>query len=558
MCGMRIKTATTINELMQAKDIITLLLKQPGIRPENRDAFFQPKKPNELSLPEVGLSEAAFEKAYKRILKALRNKESVVVYTDYDVDGITGGAILWQTLHELGLDVMPYIPDRKTEGYGFSHHGVQKILQEFKPTLVISVDHGISGEEYIKELKKSGVDVIVCDHHVKLLGDPKSAYAIMYSKLICGAGVSYFFSKEIAKRHKLLEQDFEHDFIVLAGIGTISDIMPLSGPSRSLAYYGLQYMKSVRNIGLKELLFGSGLDGKEKYSTYDVGFIIGPRINAAGRMGDAMDALRLLCSKSPEKVKTLVAVLQSKNSLRQSKVEEQLKIAQECLLGHETDKILFVHSPNFEEGTAGLVAAKLMEKYYRPVLVAAENDGFLKGSARSIAGVDVTDLFKTVSTTLESYGGHERAGGFLLKKDQIEAFSVAITKYADQYITEKVLDRAILVDVATPLFNCTLDLAHELQLLEPFGAANEEPQFLTDRVSLNFPRLVGKKQNHLQCTVSDATSKQPLKAIFFNGAQKLELIMSGTPLSVLFTLGIDSWREEQVAIHIRDVFPVAS
>lgn len=558
MGGMQIKIASTLSQLTQAKDIIALLLKERGIDPTSAESFFKPTKPDELSLSEVGLSLAEFEKAYERLQQALKKQESVVVYTDYDVDGITGGAILWQTLHEIGFKAMPYIPDRKTEGYGFSRSGIDKIMKEYNPTVVISVDHGISGEEHIKTLQSMGVDVIVCDHHVKLLGDPESAYAIMYSKQICGAGVSYFFSKEIARRHKVFEHFFEHDFIVLAGIGTISDIMPLVGPSRSLAYYGLKYMKSVQSIGLKELMIGAKIQGKEKYSAYDVGFVIGPRINAAGRMGDAMDALRLLCSKNVEKAKALATVLQSKNSLRQSKVEEQLSIAHGCLAGHEEDRIIFVHSPLFEEGTAGLVAAKLMEKYYRPVLVAVESDGHLKGSARSIEGVDVTDIFKSVSGLLESYGGHERAGGFLLLKENIEALREALQKYGKKKISANTLERSITADLATPLHNITLELAKELQHLEPFGVANEEPVFLTRSAVLQFPRLVGKNQNHLQCSVLDATSRKPIKAIFFNGVKQMELITKGEPLDVLYTVGIDSWRDEQVAIHIKDVFPVAT
>jgi len=276
--------------------LVDLILKNRKI--ENVEEFLNPKNPLNISLSDFNFSfKNEFQKSLA-ILKAVKEKnQMVVVYTDYDADGITGGAILWETLYLLGFKVMPYVPNRKTEGYGFSLFGIDNVIKKFNPALIISVDHGITKVKEVEYAKKKGIKIIITDHHLKGEILPK-ADAIFHIPTLSGAGVSYFFSKEIYKnfeknvgnRHAclLLQNNFSSDYLVLASIGTVADLVPLIGPSRSLVKYGLENFSKTRRVGIKHILKEAGIEDR-KISPYEIGFIIAPRINAVGRLKDATD-----------------------------------------------------------------------------------------------------------------------------------------------------------------------------------------------------------------------------------------------------------------------------
>ncbi|MEK9179463.1 MAG: DHH family phosphoesterase, partial [Patescibacteria group bacterium] len=383
---MKLTIKETVHEKTTPEEIIALILNNRGIGKSNKEDFLHPQNPSNYTLKDVGINGKDFDKAFIRLQKAHKEREKVVVYADYDVDGITGGTILWTTLHELGFNVSPHVSYRGTEGYGFSTQSVERLKKDFSPKIIMTVDHGITGEPFIKALNKEGIDVIVLDHHLAVHGLPKSVYALLYTRVLCGSGVSYFVSREIAKKfpsNEKLKSYFEIDFPVLAGIGTIADIVPLIGPSRALASFALKNISKTTLVGFQSLLKRTGLAEKNSHTSYDVGFIIGPRINAAGRMGDALDSLRLLCTTDAVRANNLLGKIETYNKDRQKQVIDHLKLAEKIAENQSESKILFIASEKFEEGTVGLLAAKLTEKYYRPTLVGVIKKGIIKGSARS-------------------------------------------------------------------------------------------------------------------------------------------------------------------------------
>ncbi|MEK9169983.1 MAG: DHH family phosphoesterase, partial [Patescibacteria group bacterium] len=293
--------------------IVNLILKSRNIK--DLDQFLNPPSPLTRTLNDFGPYKKSFEKVMK-ILKDIKEKnQMIVVYTDYDADGITGGAILWETLYLLGFKVMPYVPHRKLEGYGFSNIGIDNVKKQFDPALIISVDHGITKVEEIKYAAKLGIKIIVTDHHLK--GDKiPNAEAVFHIPALSGSGVAYFFAKEIfdalktpaveersgktAGVNSSLANNFTTDYLALASIGTIADLVPLTGPSRSLVKYGLETFPKIKRFGIKHILKQAGIQDK-KITPYEVGFMIAPRINAIGRLEHAIDALRLLCTNDEKK-----------------------------------------------------------------------------------------------------------------------------------------------------------------------------------------------------------------------------------------------------------------
>lgn len=552
-----------------AEDIITALLEKRKIERFDRDSFFSPKEPSSYSLiSDLKVKDNQFKIAVKRLKQAFENQESVVVYGDYDVDGISSSAIIWQSLNNLGFKIMPYLPDRKKEGYGFSIIGIENIFHKYKPKLVITVDHGINSEKYLKLIKTKGADVIIIDHHLKNKTEPESGTAIIYSKKVCATALAYFFIKEFIvgelKKNfwkglandlvEKISRKINQDFMVLAGIATITDIMPLINISRSLAFHALKNITKVENVGLRELLTKTGLITKNKHSSYDIGFIIGPRINAAGRIGDPLDALRLLCTESQTQAKLLSLNLEGKNIDRQEKLQAHLKLAEELVSKQLGNSCFVICSNKFEEGIVGLLAAKLLDKYYRPVLCGVIVDGQIKGSARSVGEIDIVKVFEENSDLLISYGGHKKAAGFVLESKNIDKFILNINKTVKKKLKNKELVKTIDIDCETILSNLNLTLAKEVERFGPFGVENPEPLFLSKDVTIVSQRTVGKTGQHVQLILRDLGLKQEIKAVFFKGTEALLKLVDQKTFSIVYQLGVDAWREEKLNLIIKEIF----
>ena len=549
------------------QEIVTLLLESRNIK--DLDEFLSPPSPLLLTLKDFGSYERPFKKVIK-ILKEIKEKnQMIVVYTDYDADGITGGAILWETLHLLGFKVMPYVPNRKLEGYGFSKIGIDNVKSKYDPALIISVDHGITKVDEIKYAKKLGIKIVVTDHHLKGDKIPESSEAIFHIPALSGSGVSYFFAKEIfnsfstsaveersgktAEVYKVLANNFITDYAALASIGTIADLVPLVGPSRSLVKYGLENFNKVKRFGIKHILKQAGIADK-KISPYEVGFMIAPRINAIGRLEHAIDALRLLCTNDEKKAYDLSHKIGNINVERQELVERSVKeakimLAKTSAVKNQQDKeqtsevnimakIIILVSDHWNEGIIGLIASKIAEEFYRPTLVLTKTDIGYKGSARSIPSFHITDFLRSLKKNLIDAGGHKQAAGFTLTKEQLPIFVTAAFKLANKLIKDKDLERKIEADLKIPLVKINLSLVKSLEILEPFGMGNPRPTFYSEGI-LTGAQLLGKTQKHLKIFVDC------LELLAFNQADKFKELSRGQKIKAVYNLDINEWNNKK-------------
>lgn len=539
---MKIDVKHKIEDPTSADAFIEVLLKDRGI--DDIDGFITPPHPTSISLKTFFTEKPSFKKDWASLIKLLKkihvNGDMVVVYTDYDADGVTGGAIMWETFHKLGFNVMPYIPDRIKEGYGFSEFGLQHVKKEFNPKLVISVDHGIVAHKQIAYAKNElGLTIVVTDHHQKQEKEPHDALAVFHTTELSGSGVSYFVAKEIAKEFEFSEEkfpEFNRDFLALAATGTIADLVPLTGISRSVVKYGLEaYGASVR-YGIRHLLKEAGLDGKP-ITPYEVGYIIAPRINAFGRLDHALEALRLLCTTSYAKANELAGKAGKINKERQDLVVIAQKKAEK--MADTKKKLIIVREDSWEEGIIGLIAGKLMNKHHRPVIVMTRSDGFAKASVRSVPGIDITSFLtsKELRPFLSEVGGHAAAAGFSIPLENIDVFVAAAQKKAEKDITEEMLVPTLHIDFEIPIAMAKLDLVKKLSQLEPFGMGNPLPNFIS-RGTIKDLIPFGKQKQYVRALLHDG-NMEFLEVTFFD-KPNIPLKI-GSNVAIAYTLKIDTW-----------------
>ncbi len=452
---------------------------------------------------------------------------------------------------------MPYVPHRQHEGYGFSKKGLDNVKQQFNPVLIISVDHGITAKDKITYAKKIGINVIVTDHHLKPEKLPTEAKAIFHIPELSGAGVAYYFAKEIFKHFKentkngaILEKNFQSDYLALATIGVVADLVPLTGIARSIVKYGLVQIGKTQRIGLKQILKEAGIDGKP-ITTYEVGFMIAPRINVVGRLEHAIDALRLLCTNDVQKAYRLASHIGLKNRERQNMVKESLEEAKKEIskfqfpiskqtsnLKQPISKMIILVSNKWHEGIIGLIAGKITEEYYRPTIVLTKTNGVYKGSARSITGFDITEFLRSLKKYLIDVGGHKQAAGFTVEEKQLQNFINTSQKKAEKLLTEKILEKTIFVDLNMPSSKVSLKLAHLIEDLQPFGIGNPQPTFCSD-VRINFAAVFGKNNDHLKIL----TNK--LELIGFFQADKFIQLSRGQNIKIIYSLEINRWASQE-------------
>ncbi|EKD65083.1 MAG: hypothetical protein ACD_50C00197G0010, partial [uncultured bacterium] len=343
------KTLNTSQKL-ETEDVIKILLENRGLKTKKEiDEFLNPKL-EQVNIKSIGIDKTELRKAIERIVKAIKNKEKIVVFGDYDADGICGTAILWETLHSMGADVMPYIPHRIEEGYGLSETGIKNLKLKIKNCgLIITIDNGIVANKAVDFANKAGIDVIVTDHHVpsKKLPD---ALAIVHTTKLCGAGVAYLLSQEI----KNGEEDNHLELVALA---TVADLVPLVGANRTLVKFGIEKLRQTKRIGLLELYKESGLRQSE-IGVYEIGHIIAPRLNAMGRLEDGIESLRLLCTNNQEKARMLAYKLGSTNRQRQELTIQAVEHARLEVISKKSEikSLMFISHESYQQGVIGLVA----------------------------------------------------------------------------------------------------------------------------------------------------------------------------------------------------------
>ena len=547
-----------ISTKTKPQEIIDLLLKSRNIK--DIDSFLNPPSPLEFTLKDFGFKQKEISPMMRLLTRIKKNDEMIIVYTDYDADGITGGAVLWETLHLLGFKVMPYVPHRKTEGYGFSKKGIDAVKKEFNPVLIMSVDHGITAKKEVEYANNHGIDVIITDHHHRQEEKvPDSAACIFHIPALSGSGTAYMVAKEIFNyfkiqeshkvggqtKFKVLEKYFKTDYLALAAIGTVADLVPLVGPSRSIVTYGLKSFSKVDRPGIKHILKEAQIEGKE-IRPYEIGFIIAPRINAVGRLEHAIDALRLLCTTDEKRARELAQKVGNLNTNRQDLVKEQVAEAQAQMKKFKViPKLIILYADHWHEGVIGLIAGNILEEYYRPTIVMTKGDGFYKASVRSIPGFHITDFLKTLDSYFTNYGGHAAAAGFTLKGEKLEMFLEVAVKKAEKIISDEMLERTMEVDLKIPLSLSTKPLVNALNKLAPFGMGNAKPTF-TSEASVVHAKILGKQRNHLKLQVKDVSGQSlPLDMIAFGQAEIFKQLSKNQKITLVYHLDLNEWNGQK-------------
>ena len=531
------------------KLITKTLLANRGIKTkEQTEEFFNPTRPEKLSLKELGISETEIKKAIKRIKEAKRKKEKVIVYGDYDADGICATAILWECLYSLGLNVLPYIPERFSEGYGLNIESIKK-LKEKDPdlSLILTVDHGIVAGKKVDLAKELGISIIITDHHERGKTTPK-AYAIIHTTKISGSAVAWILARELGSLSGL----------ELAGVGTISDQLPLIGANRSVAKYGLEALNQTKRPGLLALFEESGITPLRqgfagRVGTYEVGYIIAPRINAMGRLTHAIDSLRLLCTKDKKRARELADLVGRTNFERQKMVDQvmvttlsEMKIESK---GYKNKVIIM--AGDYHEGVIGLAAAKLVEKFYRPVVVLSKKKDISKASARSIAGFNIIKVIRKLEGLYLEGGGHPMAAGFSIETSKIEEFTKRINEISKPLLTEEILSRKLRVDLELDFNQINPELVERINKFEPTGLGNFAPLFITKKVEIVEARTVGRDNAHLKL-------KLRKKDVIFDaiafGLAKTYSLLPNTYLDIVYSIEENIWNNHtNLQLKIKDL-----
>jgi len=505
-------------------DILKHILQSRNI--ENESKFLEP------NISDIPSYKKLFDtkKAAKEILKSVELKEKIVIHGDYDADGICASSIIWEFLYKdlskflnTKIDVLPYIPNRIEQGYGLTEDSLNDVI-DLGGKLLISVDCGVRDKELIKRYRdEKGLKFVITDHHQppELLLEnldyplvhqmyPEKEYP---QREICGSAVVFLLVqaiKDIVGMDSNITEDTKG--LDLVALATITDLMPLVDVNRIFVKYGLQQMRKGRRKGLRELALRAGIDLKD-ISSYHIGYILGPRINAAGRIGSPMDAVRLLVGSNDTQCKEIANQLENLNFDRQKITQDLLEISKKNI--DLENNLLFVLGKDWHEGVIGLVAGKLQEEFHKPVLVATNNEGVIKGSARSISGFDITKTLTKFSKYLHRFGGHELAAGFTVKEEKVEEFKEKIIEYANKKIKKEQLVPKLYIDLLLESDDVSYSLVDKLNTLEPFGYGNTKPIIALSHLIVVKKNIMGKEGNHMKLLVKG------------NGIDLLTLIMFG-------------------------------
>lgn len=539
------------------EEIIETLLENRGLKSKKEiEEFLNPPKPENFTAKDLDIDAKEIVKAVKRIDKAIKNNEAIIVYGDYDADGICATAILWETLYELTgkrKDVLPYIPERVSEGYGLNKESIKNLkLKNKNLKLIITVDHGITAAEKIEYAKELGIDVIVCDHHQIGKEKPK-ATAVIHTEKVSAAAIAWFLSQKIQKT-RISEQS---NYLDLVAIATIADLEPLLGVNRSFAKYGLEALRKTGRYGLLAIFEEAGIK-KEEIGAYHVGYIIAPRLNASGRIEHALESLRLVCTTNKELAKDLAEKLGRINKERQFLTEETTKHAIENLkVKMQNSKLIFIEHKTYNQGIIGLVAGKLVEEFYLPSIVISKGEIYSKASGRSISGFNIIEAIRAQSDLLVDAGGHPMAAGFTVETTKLEVLRERLVAYADAQILPELLEKNLKIDLELPFSALTFQLWEEIQHMSPFGLGNPEPVFMSKAIVTNW-RTVGNEGRHLKLTLKEKGTENGRKNIFsaigFNLGKLASELKVDQEIEIAYNLSLNEWNSEKhLELKLKDL-----
>ncbi len=517
-------------------------------------------------------------KAVDRIFSAIDNGEKIIVHGDYDADGICGSAVLCTTLSALGADVGYFLPHREKDGYGLNTNTIETLAQE-GTNVIITCDCGISNAQEIALANTKGIDVIITDHH-QIPEEVPQAYAILHpkcegeiypDKTLSGGGVAFKLCQGLLRKHQSLGNEtidgisheaFEKWLLDLVAVSSVADMVPLLDETRALTRFGLMVLNKTKRQGMQKLFetarITQPINGEPPtIDTSTIGFRIAPRINAAGRMAHAKDALELLLETDAQRAQTLAQTIQDHNVQRQKLTETLTKAGRKFIHANhqDNDPILFVRGDGWSPGIVGLIASRLKDEFYKPVIVLGEANDTYVGSGRSIEQFHITRALGEASHCFAKFGGHPQACGFsLVSKDMYTEFTRAMTAIAKRELGDKELVSKLALETEVNLDEVNWDLWRVLERFAPFGVANPEPLFVTRRAMIVDVQPVGKKANHMRLLARSPDGRVVQKFISFFSQKWLEEFSANDCADIVFEIGINSWNgRQELQLKIVDI-----
>jgi single-stranded-DNA-specific exonuclease len=547
------------NSLGVSESLANLMVQRNITTPEEANTFFNPG----LDYLHDPFMMKDMNIAVDRLSTAIKKNEKILVYGDYDVDGTTAVALVYSFLREQYSNVEYYIPDRYKEGYGVSLQGIDFAVQN-NCRVIITLDCGIKAVEKIKYARNKGLDVIVCDHHYpgdEIPGalavlDPKQPGCSYPYKELSGCGVGFKLIHAYSKIHGIPFSSIEH-YLDLVAVSIASDIVPITGENRVLAYFGLKRLNESPRTGLKEIIREA--DVCRALTIEDVVFKIGPRINAAGRMETGSRAVELLIANDTKVATGISKEINNYNIERRSvdrviTTEAMRMISEDQRAVNAKTTVLF--NPSWKKGVIGIVASRLIETYYRPTVILTESNGFATGSARSVHGYDLYQAIEACSDLLENFGGHMFAAGLTLKKENIRPFIERFEQYVNNTITEDQMLPRVLIDTELSFEEINEEFFRVMSQFQPFGPENMSPIFVSRNVFDNRTgRMVGASGEHLKLDLcQESTGTKTIPAIAFGQANHFEYIRKGNPFDICYSVEMNEFRgNKNLQLNIRDI-----
>ena len=522
-------------------------------------------------------------RAAKRIKQAVDAHQPIVIYGDYDVDGVTASSILYHTLKQAGATVQTYVPHRLDEGYGLNAEAITQLANATDPKpLIISVDCGITANQPARVAKDLSVDLIITDHHEF---DPRNlpdACVLVHPGLpsdtqaypnrdLCGAGVAYKLAWQFALEYTGCQQGGKLpdayrklllDLLAFAALGTVADVMPLVGENRAITTFGLQRISHTQCEGLNALIDASQLRS-EKIDSYHIGFVLGPRLNACGRMGHAKEAVELLTTATGERAKELAQYLHDVNDERKATEREITEQATQMVIDAGYDqtstRVIVLAHEDWHPGVVGIVASRLVEKFCRPVVLLCIDAATqtAKGSARSVDAVNLHDAISACNQHLTKFGGHAMAAGLSLPADNIDVFRTDLVQQVNGLLSPEELVQHIRVDAELTLSDCTTEVFHRIKSLAPFGRGNPKPRLMLQGLTLDPPaQQMGSAGKHLSMHLRDGNpgTSRTIRAVAWNRGDLAQTLPAGAVIDVVFQPSINEWRGNTTAeLHVMDL-----
>jgi single-stranded-DNA-specific exonuclease len=559
---------TALSRAARVSPLVAQLLINRGIdEPERAVAFLQARLAS-LNDPELlpGAAEAA-----ERIVRAVRADRPIVIYGDYDVDGVCGTSVLWACLKLAGArKVLYYIPHRVEEGYGLNASAIRTLAQGHQSPLMITVDCGISAVAESILARELGIELIITDHHTLGTALPP-ADVLVHPRLpgsaypcgdLCGAGVAFKLAWQVCKSFGDGKKASPHlrDYLLkalgLVAVATVADVVPLLDENRILVRHGLAGVQAAPPVGLRALMAVSGSLDKSRLTTGTVGFGLAPRINAAGRLERAMRAVEMLTTEDETLAEEIARELDQVNSRRQEIERTIVQEAQEMIRaegGLKDRRAIVLGRRDWHAGVIGIVASRLVDYYHRPTVVVSFGDSFAQGSARSVPGFNLYEAIRDCSDGLIAFGGHAAAAGLKLAEEHFPAFARRFEERCRSGLSPEQLQKQLSIDAEVPLGVLSLRVVEEVEQLEPHGVGNPRPLLLASRVRvLGEPRLVGEQKNHVQLRLVQGQTSA--KAIGWNLADKARELKPNALVSVVFHPSINEWNgRREVQLELRDL-----